>query len=217
MNIRRTSAPGRRRRRPHARRADAGRALGSVDRVAAESLAADAIVVEGNRRGRSRNRALLFSCRARRTVRRSRARCGAEGAGRNRPVRQGHDRARRRAAGRACHRGAGARPRRLRRQQEDQGRRSCRRDRVQAARHAAARRRCRRTSAVSSKPTGMPGATRSASCPRSSTAATAASISSMRSPRARRRTVRQIDFTGNHGFGERAAQRRDQDVGHQRC
>ena len=136
---------------------------------------------------RSGNHPLLFSCRARRTLRRSRARCRAEIADRDRPVRERLDRSQRRSTRRSRHRGARART--------ASPSKATRRSRTptfpprsspsRAVRCSAPR--CSRTSTASSRPTGAPDATRSASNPRSSTTAMAASTSSIRSRRARRR------------------------------
>ena len=97
----------------------------SVSPMAAETAAssAAAIMVEGNRRVDAETSAPIFIPQPTDSSTR-RARCRAEIADRNRIVRQGLDRPHRRRAGRARHRGAGAGSRRLRRQQEDQGRRS---------------------------------------------------------------------------------------------
>ena len=132
----------------------------------------------------------------------------------NRPVRQCHDRARRRAAGRASHRSAGARPRRVRRQQEDQGQGTRRDRRIQAARHAAARH-----GAVRRRPHhGSLPPCRPRRCRRG--AQDHRSRQRPRRPRLRGDGGAEDHgaadrFRRQHGLRQAAARRRDQDLRHQ--
>ena len=161
---------------------------------------------------RSRDHSLLFPSGARRAARRRQDRRGAEGALRDRPVPGRPHQPVRRPPGRDRGREPGHQPRRLRGQQETQGRAAHQRGAVQAARHAVAADWCRPTPSASSKSTAATAASTCASTRRSSNCRTTASISCSRSRKARRPASRRSSSSATRPIPTTRLQGRDQDI-----
>ena len=150
--------------------------------AAAQTVAIDS--GRGQPPRRDRDHPLLFQAGPRRASRPGRDRRRPEGADRDRPVPGRENQPGRRPSGRDRGRKPGDRPRRLRGQQEGQGRAAYGGSPVQAARHAVAPDGAVRRRSASPKSIATPAATTFASIRKSSSSRTTASISSSRSPRA---------------------------------
>ena len=163
---------------------------------------AEPIVVQGNRRVEAETIRSYFRPRPERAPGRRQHRRSAQGALRHRPVPGRAHHAVRRPAGRHGGREPGHQPRRLRGQQEAQGRAARARgaDPSRAARCRA--RRCRPTCSASSKSIGATAASTSPSSRRSSSCRTTASISCSRSTKARRPASSKIIFIGNNSYSD---------------
>ena len=162
------------------------------------------IVVAGQPARRGRHHPLLFPARSGRAARRRRDRRGLQGALRHRPVPGRADQPGGRPAHRHRGRESGHQPRRLRRQQEGQGRAARSRNPVEAARHAVAsdgagRRAAHRRDLSPQRPLRRPRRAedhRAAEQPRRSR---------LRNQRRREDRRRRIDFVGNRAYSSTTA------------
>ena len=178
---------------------------------AAMAQAVNSIVVEGNRRVEAETIRSYFKPGPGGRLDPPRSTKALKALYRHRPVPGRAHQSCRRPAGRHRGREPGDQPRRLRGQQEGQGRAAQRRSPVEAARHAVARRPCRPTSSASSKSITAAAASTCASMPKIIELPNNRVDLVFEINEGGKTGVKDIDFVGNTPIRLAACKRRDQD------